>query len=120
MDTIVCGRLLCFPWLVRLQLGKSRSIAKTIPPSSVAQIGVIHVDSMRFSAARLQHQPVVRKNVDDNPEFIDEVVVVIAILGRMHLSRAAAWASCVFQSAKHHPITPFERSTPHVPLHRAT
>jgi hypothetical protein len=26
----------------------------------------------------------------------------------------------VFQSAKHHPITPFERSTPHVPLHRAT
>ncbi len=64
-----------------LELSESRMVSNSLPQRGVSQIRIARVNDVSFSATRFQQQLTAGPHLPNDPELLDEVIVVIAFRG---------------------------------------
>lgn len=83
--------LLCF-----IPIGKPPAISPACPPRCFPQAWVIGLDGMYFSSSRTQNQVAGRDDFIHYPEFIDDILIRLSILGRVNIAGPFSRSSADF------------------------
>lgn len=104
------------PSVRRGDAGESAAVDDSVPERGVAELGVVAVDDVLFAPPCLQKELILAHYLSNDPELVDEIVVVVAVRGGLNFFGAGTRVGCDFFSSKDHPVSLGERSFCHTHL----